>query len=48
MELRYLNEVADDHGLDWEYTERPGYLDEFRILRLGGKPRVSAVLTAAE
>jgi hypothetical protein len=22
MELRYLNEVADDHGLDWEYTER--------------------------
>jgi hypothetical protein len=22
MELRYLNEVADDHGLGWEYTER--------------------------
>ena len=22
MELRYMREVADDHGLDWEYTER--------------------------
>jgi hypothetical protein len=22
MELRYLRDVADDHGLDWEYTER--------------------------
>ncbi len=22
MELRYMKEVADDHGLDWEYTER--------------------------
>jgi hypothetical protein len=22
MELRYLREVADDRGLDWEYTER--------------------------
>ncbi len=22
MELRYMREVADDHGLDWEYTVR--------------------------
>ena len=22
MELRYLRDVADDRGLDWEYTER--------------------------
>jgi hypothetical protein len=22
MELRYLRDVADDHGLDWEYTEK--------------------------
>ena len=22
MELRYLRDVADDKGLDWEYTER--------------------------
>jgi uncharacterized tellurite resistance protein B-like protein len=22
MELRYLRDVADDHGLDWEYTQR--------------------------
>lgn len=22
MELRYARDVADDHGLDWEYTER--------------------------
>jgi hypothetical protein len=22
MELRYMRDVADDHGLDWEYTER--------------------------
>ena len=22
MELRYMRDVADDRGLDWEYTER--------------------------
>lgn len=22
MELRYMRDVADDHGLDWEYTEK--------------------------
>jgi hypothetical protein len=22
MEMRYLRDVADDQGLDWEYTER--------------------------
>jgi hypothetical protein len=22
MELRYMKDVADDRGLDWEYTER--------------------------
>ena len=22
MELRYIRDVADDRGLDWEYTER--------------------------
>ena len=22
MELRYLRDVADDQGLDWEYTEK--------------------------
>jgi hypothetical protein len=22
MELRYLRDVADDNGLDWEYTEK--------------------------
>ena len=22
MELRYLRDVADDHGLAWEYTEK--------------------------
>ena len=21
-ELRYLRDVADDHGLDWEYTDK--------------------------
>ena len=22
MELRYMRDIADDRGLDWEYTER--------------------------
>jgi hypothetical protein len=22
MELRYMKDIADDRGLDWEYTER--------------------------
>ena len=22
MELRYMRDVADDHGVDWEYTEQ--------------------------
>lgn len=38
MELRYMRDVADDRGLDWEYTERvlsSRDLDEW--MRQGGK-----------
>ena len=41
MELRYMRDVADDNGLDWEYTERvlsSRDLDEW--MRQGWRPNL--------